>query len=286
MTFLQKQHQSTFNLVSAGKAYSNTNNNSISRQNIRNKNNKNLSKIHKFLQESILSRGSIVDVFLLFACFIGIVIGIVSIFGQHLFLPSDMDEWCTLYDPNYKNDVYYANPSYDDNPCLNHRTDYLLFLTMNECEIVRRLLSAMLFGSLIGLERRHSMDVGNERGAAAKSRTLALVSLGAASFTLVGISAFKSSTMGWDSSRVSAAIPSGVGFLGTALIYKKNGETFGLTSASSLWISAAAGVGAGGGLYFASAYSVVLSLIVLRFGPQLYSEDDDLSYSDDERSTA
>ena len=247
------------------------------------------SKFNKFLQSSILSRVSTLDVLILLASVLAVVYGFVAVFADSLFLPREMEEWCDIYDPNYKLEYegVYSNPSYDPNPCNYFRTFYMLFLTRYECEVIRRLLSAMLFGTLIGLERRHSRDVGNERGSAAKSRTLALVSLGAASFTIVSISAFQYSTMHWDSSRVSAAIPSGVGFLGTALIYKKNGENrdvSGLTSASSLWISAAAGVGAGGGLYFASAYSVVLSLIVLRFGPQLYSEDDNLNYSDDEQS--
>lgn len=49
---------------------------------------------------------------------------------------------------------------------------------------------------------------------------MGLVSLGSSSFTLSSIAAFKSSTMGWDASRVSAAIPSGVGFIGAGLIWK------------------------------------------------------------------
>ena len=51
--------------------------------------------------------------------------------------------------------------------------------------------------------------------------------------------------MSWDSSRVSAAIPSGVGFLGAGLIFKETVGEFqtvhGLTTAASLWLSAATG---------------------------------------------
>lgn len=88
--------------------------------------------------------------------------------------------------------------------------------------------------------------------------------------------------MGWDSSRVTAALPSGVGFLGAALVWKGSvnvdsqemHQVHGLTTAASVWLSAAIGVGAGGALYFVSVYSTVLILLVLRFGPRLYLHDD------------
>jgi uncharacterized membrane protein YhiD involved in acid resistance len=97
---------------------------------------------------------------------------------------------------------------------------------------------------------------------------MGLVSLGACFFTISSIMAFKSSTMGWDASRVTAALPSGVGFLGAALIWKgsviegdeETHQVHGLTTAASLWLSAAIGVGAGGALYVVSIYSVRLQL--------------------------
>ena len=46
---------------------------------------------------------------------------------------------------------------------------------------------------------------------------MSLVSLGACMFTLCSVFAFESGPMGWDASRVSAAIPSGVGFLGAGI---------------------------------------------------------------------
>eukprot|EP00957_Ditylum_brightwellii_P085143 6473652-Ditylum_brightwellii.AAC.1 len=69
--------------------------------------------------------------------------------------------------------------------------------------------------------------------------------------------------MGWDASRVTAAIPSGVGFLGAGLIWKgtvgvgdeQTHQVHGLTTAASVWLSAAIGCGAGGALYFLTAYS-------------------------------
>lgn len=102
---------------------------------------------------------------------------------------------------------------------------------------------------------------------------MALVSLGACSFTLSAIAAFASSPMIWDSSRVSAALPSGVGFLGGALIWKgkiavdgkDQNQVHGLTTAASVWFSAAVGIGAGGALYFVAIYSVRNCNLVLFF---------------------
>ena len=98
---------------------------------------------------------------------------------------------------------------------------------------------------------------------------MGLVSLGACFFTVSSMLAFKSSTMGWDASRVTAALPSGVGFLGGALIWKgtvfvENQEmhqVHGLTTAASLWLSAAVGVGVGGALYLVTTY-VVRSIMI------------------------
>lgn len=83
--------------------------------------------------------------------------------------------------------------------------------------------------------------------------------------------------MTWDSARVSAAIPSGVGFLGAGLIFK-NAEknelgdmehtVHGITTAISLWISAAVGIACGGELYFVASYSVGVMMLMLRFGPR------------------
>lgn len=46
------------------------------------------------------------------------------------------------------------------------------------------------------------------------------------------------------------------------------------TTAASVWLSAAIGVGCGGALYSISVYSTVLVLLVLRFGPKMYTPHD------------
>eukprot|EP00804_Cyclotella_cryptica_P028977 CCRYP_012392-RA/>CCRYP_012392-RA protein AED:0.30 eAED:0.09 QI:0/0/0/1/0.66/0.5/4/0/138 len=94
---------------------------------------------------------------------------------------------------------------------------------------------------------------------------MALVALGSCFFTISSQLAFRDSPMTWDSSRVAAAIPSGVGFLGAGLIWKGSlsddiHQVHGITTAASLWLAASVGVGAGGALYAVTAYSVSLRL--------------------------
>lgn len=139
---------------------------------------------------------------------------------------------------------------------------------------------AVFFGSLIGYERRSS-----DRPAGI--RTMALVSLGSALFTINSTFGFLAGPMAWDASRVSAAIPSGVGFLGAGLIVKSSevdpdtGERHhlvqGITTAAATWLSAAVGIACGGGMYFVAAFSTALNLLLLRFGPRATGGGDDNS---------
>eukprot|EP00934_Nitzschia_sp_Nitz4_P003474 Nitzschia sp. Nitz4//scaffold7_size249615//231674//233194//NITZ4_001217-RA/size249615-snap-gene-0.236-mRNA-1//1//CDS//3329558562//3464//frame0 len=165
----------------------------------------------------------------------------------------------------------YPNPDYNIDPCRYVRFPFLAYITLEECDVSRRLLAACLLGGAIGYERRSA-----DRPAGI--RTMGLVSLGACFFTISSIMAFKSSTQTWDSSRVTAALPSGVGFLGGALIWKGSvfvgshemHQVHGLTTAASLWLSAAVGVGVGGALYLVTIYVTVLVILILRYGPRAY----------------
>jgi uncharacterized membrane protein YhiD involved in acid resistance len=89
--------------------------------------------------------------------------------------------------------------------------------------------------------------------------------------------AFLNGPMTWDASRISAAIPSGVGFLGAGLIFKKDmasedGESHpivhGLTTAASVWLSAAVGIACGGELYMPASFGTASMMLLLRFGPR------------------
>ena len=175
------------------------------------------------------------------------------------------------------------------NPCRFGRKFNLLLLTVEECEFGRWLVYATIFGSIIGWERRNA-----DRPAGV--RTMSLVALGSCLFSICSAFAFVSGPMNWDASRVAAAIPSGVGFLGSALIFKHTAnlgdgssdgwhEVHGLTTAASVWLSAAVGIACSGGLYFIASLSTAIVLVMLRFGPrtnyQTYGEEDLLDGKND-----
>jgi len=120
-------------------------------------------------------------------------------------------------------------------------------------------------------------------------RTMSLVSLGSCLFTINSSFAFLNGPMSWDASRVAAAIPSGVGFLGAGLIFKKeekghdgdsNHVVHGLTTAASVWLSAAVGIACGGDLFMAASFCVAIMLLLLRFGPRQHEHVDDGDYGD------
>eukprot|EP00873_Tetraselmis_striata_P035970 jgi/Tetstr1/456234/TSEL_042997.t1 len=170
----------------------------------------------------------------------------------------------------------WPNPEYDTDPCLDRRYWALLGLSPREADQYRRLLASLLLGSLIGYERR-SPD------RPAGIRTMSLVCLGACSFTISSKWAFQVSPMNWDAARVAAAIPSGVGFLGSAIIWKgfvKHGdeemhEVHGLHTSASIWIAAAVGCICGGGMYVPALYTVLCLVYMLRFGPRYHAPEDE-----------
>jgi len=124
-----------------------------------------------------------------------------------------------------------------------------------------RLVVAALLGALVGLERElHGHPAG--------VRTHLLVSVGSALFTVLSIYGFvgvleANETAPVDPSRLAAQIVSGIGFLGAGAILKDGFTIRGLTTAASLWATAAIGLAAGAGvmnLAFVTTGIVVLSL--------------------------
>lgn len=124
-----------------------------------------------------------------------------------------------------------------------------------------RMLVAAALGAGIGLEREiHEHPAG--------MRTHLLVSLGSAIFTILSIYGFEgilangiSPTV--DPTRIAAQIVSGIGFLGAGAILKYGTSIRGLTTAASLWTTAAIGMAAGAGEWLIAAvgtFIVVFSL--------------------------
>ena len=123
-----------------------------------------------------------------------------------------------------------------------------------ELDMVLRLLLATALGAIIGYQRERA---GKEAGL----RTIVLICVGAALFTITSIYAFGAEA---DPSRVAAGIVAGVGFLGAgAIIRRGEGMVAGLTTAATIWAAAGIGMAAGAGFYLISAVATAIILIIL-----------------------
>lgn len=125
-----------------------------------------------------------------------------------------------------------------------------------QVEIVLRLLLAGGLAAPIGYQRERA-------GKAAGLRTHILIGMGAALYTLVSIYGFADGSN--DPSRVAAGVVAGIGFLGAGVIFRgmRNDKVTGLTTASSIWITAAIGLAAGAGMYLIAVVTAVVAVIVL-----------------------
>jgi putative Mg2+ transporter-C (MgtC) family protein len=121
--------------------------------------------------------------------------------------------------------------------------------------IIVRLLIAALLGGLLGLERERA-------GKAAGLRTHMLVTLGAALFVLIPQQAGMAIS---DLSRAIQGIVTGIGFIGAGTILKLGEERRikGLTTAASIWLSAAVGMAVGIGRLGSAIVGTILALVVL-----------------------
>ena len=109
-------------------------------------------------------------------------------------------------------------------------------------------LAAML-GAVIGWQREH-------RGREAGIRTYMATALGACAFGLV------SGAIG-DQGRISAGIVTGIGFIGAGIILRDAGRVTGLTTAATLWASAAVGLSAAYGIYHLAIITAAMLLLIL-----------------------
>lgn len=118
-----------------------------------------------------------------------------------------------------------------------------------------RLLVAVILGGVLGYERERT-------GADAGLRTHMLVALGSALFVLVPLQAGTNIS---DMSRVLQGVIAGIGFLGAGAILKSidDQQVRGLTTAASIWLTAAVGIAAGMGREATAVLSTVFALIIL-----------------------
>jgi putative Mg2+ transporter-C (MgtC) family protein len=126
-------------------------------------------------------------------------------------------------------------------------------------EIATHLGAAWLAGSLIGAERSF-------HGRPAGFRTHALVCL--ASALLMLITAYQqdwfplpvTDTIRMDPQRMAQGIMTGIGFLGAGVIFKEGLSVRGLTTAASIWITAAIGILYGVGFYYPAILATIATI--------------------------
>jgi putative Mg2+ transporter-C (MgtC) family protein len=127
-------------------------------------------------------------------------------------------------------------------------------------DMLLRLLAAVAAGACIGYERSF-------HGRPAGLRTHVLVCLASSVLMLVTVYEDQWVHLAGDSrldpTRMAQGIMTGIGFLGAGVIVKEGMNVRGLTTAASIWITAAIGVLAGVGLFMPMTFAVIISLMVL-----------------------
>jgi putative Mg2+ transporter-C (MgtC) family protein len=148
--------------------------------------------------------------------------------------------------------------------CGVRQFDYvaLMSLSQEEIVIVIRLLASVLIGGLIGFERSF-------HGRPAGFRTHTLVCLASTLLMLVTVyqdiwmTHMPLDAIRTDPTRMAQGIMTGIGFLGAGVIFKEGLTVRGLTTAASIWVTAALGIVVGIGFYLAAALGAVIVLAIL-----------------------
>jgi len=127
-----------------------------------------------------------------------------------------------------------------------------------DLEMFFRVIFACLLGSFIGWERERHRVVNS-----AGIRTYGAIALGACAFGIVS-QQFPDADM----SRVAAQVVSGIGFLGAGIMLRQGDYVTGLTTAATLWATAAVGLSIAIGLYLTGILTALLIFLLL-YLPQL-----------------
>ncbi len=129
-----------------------------------------------------------------------------------------------------------------------------------ELEMVLRVLVAAVLGGAVGYDRqRHDKPAG--------LRTHMLVAMGSALFVASGFLTLAAGgdpdTTRLDLLRVSAAIATGIGFLGAGAIIRSGASVRGLTTAAGIWVTAGIGVAAGVGQYILAVGATLITVVII-----------------------
>jgi len=113
------------------------------------------------------------------------------------------------------------------------------------------LILAVLLGGIIGIEREITHKP-------AGLRTHMLVCMGSCLFTIISVHEFNV-----DPARLAAGIVTGIGFIGAGAIIAERERVVGITTAASLWVTAAIGLTVGVGNYLLASLATLLVFIIL-----------------------
>ena len=122
-------------------------------------------------------------------------------------------------------------------------------------DMVLRLLLAAALGAVIGYQRERANKPAGQR-------THILIALGSALFTVVSMFGFGE---GVDAARVAAGVVTGIGFIGAGVILRgvRGDHIVGITTAASVWVTAAIGLAAGVGMYLIATIVAAITVLVL-----------------------
>lgn len=131
--------------------------------------------------------------------------------------------------------------------------------------LLLRLLIVIIIGGLIGIEREL-------KSKSAGFRTIMMICLGSFLFTT-----FSKYISPQTPDRIASNIVTGIGFLGAGVIFKNNNRVNGLTTAATIWISAALGMGVATGQYLFVSISAATVFGLLHFLARMENKIDTIT---------
>jgi putative Mg2+ transporter-C (MgtC) family protein len=123
----------------------------------------------------------------------------------------------------------------------------------NDLVVISQVALAAVLGLMIGAERESSHKP-------AGFRTYSLIAMGSALFTVLS---FQLTGPYIDPTRIAAQVLTGIGFIGAGLIFTRGDQVFGLTSAATIWVTAAIGMAVGFKMYVVAIAATILTLVIL-----------------------
>ena len=134
--------------------------------------------------------------------------------------------------------------------------DQIFIIREIDYVMIARVFLAFVLGGLVGFERERTQRP-------AGLRTHMLVAAGSACFTVASIYGFQGFGENSDPARLAAQIVTGIGFLGAGAIFRTGDTVKGITTASSIWITAAIGILIGAGMIYLAIFTTVMTWFVL-----------------------